>query len=74
MKICFFGSYVKNSFGIPSGNSGTLLKKNLETQNVEIIECHEPLEKISSFFFPFSLFTLLNFLYNVNNINFLIVR
>lgn len=44
MKICFFGSYVKDSFGIPSGNGGILLKKILELQNVEIIECHEVIE------------------------------
>lgn len=50
MKVCFFGSYVKDSYEIPSGNGGTLLKKNLETQNVDVVECHEPIEKASSFF------------------------
>jgi len=48
MKICLFGSYVKDSYGIPSGNGGTLLKKILEMQNVEVIECHEPIAKFSS--------------------------
>jgi len=50
MKVCFFGSYVKDSFGIPSGNGGTLLKKILGTQEVEVVECHEPLERFFSFF------------------------
>ena len=47
MKICFFGSYVKDSFGIPSGNGGTLLQKILEPQN-EVVECYEPIENFSS--------------------------
>ncbi|MGQ0791674.1 MAG: glycosyltransferase [Nitrosopumilaceae archaeon] len=50
MKVCLFGSYVTYSYGIPSGNSGTLLKKNLETQNVSVVECYEPLEKFYSIF------------------------
>jgi len=49
MKICLFGSYVKDSFGIPSGNGGILLKKILELQNVEVIECHEAIDNASSF-------------------------
>jgi len=49
MKICFFGSYIKDSYGIPSGNGGTLLKKILETQNVELVECHESIESFFSF-------------------------
>jgi len=49
MKVCFFGSYVKDSYGIPSGNGGILLKKILQTQNVEIVECHEPMDSIYSF-------------------------
>ena len=49
MKICFFGAYVKDSFGIPSGNGGILLKKILDKQKIELIECHESIEKISSF-------------------------
>ena len=49
MKVCFFGSYVKDSYGIPSGNGGTLLKKILETQNVHVIECHEPIDDFFSF-------------------------
>ncbi len=49
MKVCLFGSYVKDSYGIPSGNGGTLLKKILETQNIKVIECHEPLEKWHAF-------------------------
>ncbi len=49
MKICFFGSYVKDSFGIPSGNGGTLLKKILELQKINVVECHAPIEGISSF-------------------------
>lgn len=48
MKVCFFGSYVKDSYGIPSGNGGELLKKILQAQNVEVIECHQPVKKISS--------------------------
>ncbi len=53
MKICFFGSYVKDSFGIPSGNGGTLLKKNLETQNMNIVECYEPFKNPASFFITY---------------------
>jgi len=49
MKVCFFGSYVKDSLGIPSGNGGTLLKKILELQNVEVIECHETIKGVFSF-------------------------
>ena len=49
MKVCLFGSYVKDSFGIPSGNSGTLLKKILELQNVEVIECHKVIKSVFSF-------------------------
>jgi len=48
MKVCFFGSYVKDSFGIPSGNGGILLKKILEIQNIKVVECHEPIESIHS--------------------------
>lgn len=49
MKVCFFGSYVKDTYGIPSGNGGTLLKKLLEKQGVEVIECHHPIGGASSF-------------------------
>lgn len=42
MKVCFFGTYVKDSYGIPSGNGGTLLKMILEKQKVAVIECHDP--------------------------------
>ena len=49
MRVCFFGSYEKDSFGIPSGNSGTLLKKILESQKVEVVECHQPLKNVTSF-------------------------
>jgi len=45
MKVCFFGSYVKDSYDIPSGNGGELLKKILHAQNVEVIECHQPVKK-----------------------------
>jgi len=46
MKVCLFGSYVKDSHGIPSGNGGELLKKILQTQNVEVIECREPIRNL----------------------------
>lgn len=49
MRVCFFGSYVKDSNGIPSGNGGTLLKKILEVQNVQVIECHEDVDNFHSF-------------------------
>lgn len=49
MKVCFFGSYVKTSNEIPSGNGGTLLKKILESQNVEVVECHEDIDNFPSF-------------------------
>ena len=48
MKVCFFGSYVKDSYGIPSGNGGTLLKMILEKAGIEIVECHESIENFSS--------------------------
>ena len=55
MKVCLFGTYVRDSYGIPSGNGGTLLKKILEGQNVEVVECHHPGKKllgfISAYFF-----------------------
>jgi len=47
MKVCFFGSYVKDSYGIPSGNGGALLKKILEKQDVEVIECHDSTKNLS---------------------------
>ena len=49
MRVCFFGSYVKDSFGIPSGNGGTLLKKILESQKVQVMECHQPIKNVTSF-------------------------
>lgn len=45
MKVCLFGSYVKDSYGIPSGNGGELIKKILLKQHVKVTECHHPLEK-----------------------------
>jgi len=50
MRVCLFGSYIKDSFGIPSGNGGTLLKKILETQDINVVECHEPINNFYSFF------------------------
>jgi len=50
MKVCFFGSYQKTTNNIASGNGGVLLKKILETQDVEIIECQEDVNTIPSFF------------------------
>jgi len=49
MKVCFFGSYVRESWGIPSGHGGILLKKILKMQNVEVVECHEEIKSIFSF-------------------------
>ena len=49
MKVCFFGFYVKDSYDIPSGNGGTLLKKILENKNVEVVECHEDIDNFPSF-------------------------
>ena len=40
MNVCLFGSYSKNSYGIPSGNGGTLLKKILEGEKINVTECH----------------------------------
>lgn len=48
MKICFFGSYANDSFAIPSGNEGILLKKILKLQNVEVVECHKTVTGIYS--------------------------
>ena len=49
MKICFFGSYVKDSYGIPSGNGGILLKTILSNKNIEVVECHDELSSIKWF-------------------------
>jgi len=49
MKICFFGSYVKDSYGIPSGNGGILLRKILSNKNIEVVECHDELSSIKWF-------------------------
>jgi len=51
MKVCLFGSYIKNSHGIPSGNNGELLKIILKSQGVEVVECHEPIFEVSSVFY-----------------------
>jgi len=42
MKVCFFGSYVKDAYT-------PVLKKILELQGVEVIECHEKISGVSSF-------------------------
>jgi len=42
MKVCFFGSYVKDAYT-------PILKKILELQGIEVIECHEEISKVSSF-------------------------
>jgi glycosyltransferase involved in cell wall biosynthesis len=47
LRFCFFGTYVKESYGIPSGNGGVLLKKILEKQNAQVIECHHTGKKLS---------------------------
>jgi glycosyltransferase involved in cell wall biosynthesis len=46
MKVCLFGTYVQDSYGIPSGNGGALLKKILEEQNIQVEECHHEGKKI----------------------------
>jgi len=50
MKVCLFGSYIKNSHGIPSGNTGELIKIILKSQGVEVVECYEPILKFYQFF------------------------
>jgi len=50
MKACLFGSYVKDSHGIPSGNTGELLKIILKSQGVKVVECHEPISTFNQFF------------------------
>ena len=42
MKVCFFGSYVKAAYT-------PILKKILELQEVEVIECREEISGVSSF-------------------------
>jgi len=49
MKVCFFGSYVIDSNGIPSGNGGKLLKQILKTQKIEVVECHESIDNFRTF-------------------------
>jgi len=44
MKVCLFGSYVKDPMN-------ELLKKKLELQNVKVVECNEEIHGIGSFFF-----------------------
>ena len=57
MKVCFFGSYQRTTNNIPSGNGGTLLKKILETQDVEVVECQVDVNTVTDFFKAyFSLF------------------
>ncbi|MEX0656426.1 MAG: glycosyltransferase [Nitrosopumilaceae archaeon] len=48
MKVCLFGSYVNDSYGIPSGNEGIIIKKILEKKGVNVIECQKDLNSISS--------------------------
>lgn len=49
MKVCLFGSYVKNTHGIPSGNGGELIKKILETQKIHVIEVQQDIDNWKSF-------------------------
>ena len=42
MKICFFGSYERSKYNM-------LLKKILEQQNIQVIECHAEITGFSSF-------------------------
>ena len=41
MRVCLFGSYVKNTNNIASGNGGELLGRILKSQGVEVIECQK---------------------------------
>jgi len=50
MKVCFFGSYQRTTNNIPSGTGGTLLKKILETQDVEVVECQVDVNTVTDFF------------------------
>ena len=50
MRVCLFGSYIKNTNGIASGNGGELLRKILKSQGVEVVECHEPITRLAEFF------------------------
>ena len=43
MKVCFFGSYEQGTYNL-------LLKKILELQGIEVIECHENVYGVFSFF------------------------
>ena len=43
MKVCLFGSYAKDPMN-------ELLKKKLELQNVQVVECNEEIHGIGSFF------------------------
>jgi len=43
MKICFFGSYTSDPMN-------SILKKKLELQGIEIIECNEEIKNLFSFF------------------------
>ena len=43
MKVCLFGSYAKDPMN-------ELLKKKLELQNVEVVECNEEIHGVGSFF------------------------
>ena len=43
MKVCLFGSYAKDPMN-------ELLKKKLELQNVQVVECNEEINSIRSFF------------------------
>ena len=49
-KVCLFGSYVKRTNGIPSGNGGELIEKILRKQNIDVIHCHYDINSILTFF------------------------
>ena len=48
-KVCLFGSYVKCTNGIPSGNGGELIEKILKKQNIDIVQCHYDINSILTF-------------------------
>ena len=50
MRVSLFGSYIKNTNNIASGNGGELLGRILKSQGVEVIECYESITTLGKFF------------------------
>lgn len=50
LRVCIFGSYLQTTNGIASGTGGELIKRMLLSQNIKVVECHEDINGLGSFF------------------------